>query len=114
MKRRLKTMKQLLEEFPEAKFLECGSLRMWHPHKGLSTIHPSQFHSFGTDVGVLSMFPDDFFEPLPPKRVALAYLDKATGDVLHVIPGTPTHTNCITCNQFEAMPEFDLIAKDPE
>ena len=113
MKRKLKTIKQLLEEFPDAEFRNCGNLNLWY---GANSISPETFVWFGKvidfDNPVIGNFTWDeqWFEPLPEKKKACAFVRK-DGHLSWVTDESDMKSLHIINDEYTRAPEFDIEEK---
>lgn len=103
--RYLKSMAELLAEFPEAVFNEYGELVV----QGVSHIPANAFRFLGKEAH--GEWNSQYLRPLAPKRKALAYGNR-TGTVEFVVEGTEDQKIIDSSARWTRMPSFDIEERE--
>lgn len=109
MKRKIKSLKKLLEEFPDAHFNRDGYL-IFPSLK--DDITPTFFWYLGKEGEDFHYWPEEFLEPLPEKKVIRAYChtEKDTDLGLYRWFDHELHSN----SNFKRVPELDIVKEVEE
>ena len=114
MKRKLKTIKQLLEEFPGAEFEEDGCLycKEWGDF-----MDPAMFKNLGKEIDFIDdsfenfRYIEQWFEPLPEKKKVCAFTD-SSGNLRWTVENSERMDIYLKMNDYTRAPEFDIEAKE--
>lgn len=115
MKRKVKSLKQLLEEFPCAQFDTNGDLVFPEVRYGHLKILSKFLWRLGGAIESEEYFrdtwPEEFLEPLPEKKtIFYEAFKRSDGQLVYFDCGSDGHANALQKRlSYERVPELDIV-----